>query len=378
MAVRWIILRAVAALAAAAVAIVGYLFVHGDFQRWRDESALDSACDGLLDRNVVRDVLGPGSVEVEDEDRGTDEDRGSTALVGCEVDVDGGGSADIRILDTAYVGQILDSLYKGPPGAQALSVPVGHGWTGLFGAEPKTIGGDPDLFGADEDEAVTVSLVLECTKAGSAKGFLSVTVETRIDKTLDNPANRPEYAKIATSTAAKVSKTRHCGAELGKPVRSLDLPVTEDEYKPLGTADGTCSGISTAQGVSIARETARGGAPYEVCWLSDADFTTRYVLAAVFGPYAQEQFVAYQEYGEQDTPYPDTPAHHRDTGGRVSWTTAKCSDGRALFTLQPAADQDDNRKNTASNPDFAYERAALRAFAERSAKAHGCSAPVTP
>ncbi|MDF3141211.1 MULTISPECIES: hypothetical protein [unclassified Streptomyces] len=46
--------------------------------------------------------------------------------------------------------------------------------------------------------------------------------------------------------------------------------------------------------------------------------------------------------------------------------------------MHVAAERDDNPKNTVSNPGFAYERAALRAFAERSAKAHGCSAPVTP
>ncbi|MBA2944911.1 hypothetical protein [Streptomyces himalayensis] len=360
-------------MTATAVAVVGYLELHGDFQRWRDESALDSACNGLLDRNVVRDVLGPGSVEVENDEN---EERADRGLVGCEVHVDGGGTAEVRILDTSYAGQSLDSLYTGPPGAE-LSVPVGHGWAGLFGAKPKYSSDLSDSFSADED--VTVSLVLECAEASSVKG-LSVTVETTLDKTIDNPANRPEFARIATSTAAKVSKTRHCGAELGRPVRSLGLPVNEDEYEPLGTAGGTCSGIPTAPGVSIATETDRGGAPYEICRLADADLSTRYVLEAEFGPYAEEAFVDYQEhdYGAEDLPSPDIPAHHRDGGGRVSWTTAKCSDGRALFTLQVAAGQDGGRKNTVSDPGLAYERAALRAFAERSAKAHGCSAPVTP
>lgn len=372
MAVRRIIIRVVTVLAAAAVAVVGYLAAHGNFQRWRDESALDSACGGLLDRNVVRGVLGAGSVEVEDEDRG-----GEGLVAGCEVHVDGGGTADIRILDTAYVGQGLDSLYTGPSGEQALSVPVGHGWTGFFGADPDPVEADEDPFRADDAEEVTTSVVLECTKASSVKG-LSVTVETALDKTLDNPVNRPEFAKIATSTAAKASKARHCDAELGKSVRNLDLPVNEDEHQPLGTADGTCFGIPMAPGVSIATETDRGDAPYEVCRLAGADLSKRYVLLAEFGPYAQEAFVDYQEYGGEDVPSPALPAADRDAGGRGSWTTAKCPDGLALFTLLPASEQDDNRKNTASNPDLAYERAALRAFAERSAKAHGCSAPVTP
>lgn len=188
---------------------------------------------------------------------------------------------------------------------------------------------------------------------------LSVTVETTVDKTLDNPANRPEFARIATFTAAKVSKARHCGAELGKPVRSLGLPVSKDAYEPLDTADGTCSGIPTAQRMSIAAETDRGGAPYEIGRLADADLNAAYVLGAECGPYAQEAFVDYLEYGAEDTPSLDGPAHQRDADGGVSWTTAKCSDGPALFTLQSAARRDDNCKNTVGNPGSAYERAAL-------------------
>ncbi|KUL42863.1 hypothetical protein [Streptomyces regalis] len=369
MAVRRIILWAVTALAVTTVAVLAYLDVHGDFQRWEDESALDGACNGLLDRNVVRDVLGPGAVEVRNEE------RADSGLVSCMVNVDGGGTAEVDILDTAYAELGWNPLYQGPPGSKQLPVPVGHGWAGLFGADENFRIGS---FSADEDEYVTVTLLLQCAEDRRVKG-LSVTVETTLDKTPDNPANRPEYARIATSTATKVSKIRHCGAELGRPVRSLDLPVNEDAYEPLGTAEGTCSGIPTARGVSIATETDRASAPYEVCRLSDADVSTRYVLEAEFGPYAQKAFANYQEYGREDTPSPDIPAHQRDGDGNVSWATAKCSDGRALFTLHVADERDDGTgRNTASNPGFAYERAALKAFAERSAKAHGCSVPVAP
>ncbi|MFJ4204384.1 hypothetical protein ACIP2Y_32800 [Streptomyces sviceus] len=370
MAVRRIVLRVVATLAAAAVAVAGFLFVHGDFQRWKDESALDGACDGLLDRNVVRDVLGAGAVDVENTE------RAEMGLVRCEVQIDGGGSADIRVLDTAHVGEDrLDSLYTGSPGDTALSVPVGQGWTGLFGARPKHV---VDPFGADEAEDVTVSLVLRCADAGRTKG-LSVTVETTLEKTLDDPANRPEFARIATSTAAKASKARRCGARLGQPVRSLGLPVNETEYRPLGMADGTCSGINPGQGVSVATETERGGAPYEMCRLADADLGVRYVLVASFGPYAQEEFADNQEYDGEDVPSPDTPAHDRRPWDRTGWTTAKCSDGPALFTLQAAEGQaDEEHDKTVSAPELAYAGIALRTFAERSAKAHDCSAPVRP
>ncbi|GGV86270.1 hypothetical protein GCM10015535_34140 [Streptomyces gelaticus] len=365
---RRIVLRAVAAVVAVAVAVAGYLLVHGDFQRWKDDSALDGACDGLLDRTAVRGVLGPGAVEVEPGPSGP-------GLVGCEVHVQDSGTAEIRVLDTAQIGRSPDSLYTGSPGA--LAVPVGHGWTGLFGAAPDRFGAQ-DPFRADEDEKVTTSLVLECTGGSSAKS-LSVTVETTLGRSLDDPAVRPRFARIATSTAARASKARHCGARLGKPVGSLDLPVHEDEYEPLDTPDGTCSGIPAARGVTIATETARGGAPHETCALGDADHGTRYVLAADYGPYAQEQLRDYEEEKRYaDVPDSDTPAHHRDPDGRISWTTAECAGGRALFTLHPSYGKGERRKRPSGEADLAYERAVLKAFAERSAKGHGCSAPVSP
>ncbi|MFD0340052.1 hypothetical protein ACFVH0_15395 [Streptomyces sp. NPDC127117] len=364
MAVRRIVLRSVVALVAAAAAVAGYLLVHGDFQRWSDDSALDGACDGLLDRNAVRGVLGPGAVEVEDGTSGA-------GVVGCEVNVHDGGTVEIRILDTAQVGRGPDSLYTGSPGA--LPVPVGHGWTGLFGADPGHFGwGDPF---EDDYEKVTTTLVLPCTGESSAKG-LFVSVEASVGRTLDNPAERPGFARIATSTAARASEARQCG-RLGRPVTSLGLPVNDDEYEPLGTADGTCSGIPAGRGTAIATETARGGAPHETCRLADADRRKRYVLEADYGPYARERLLRYEEGPMEDIPNGDTPAHDRDRDGRMSWTTAKCSDGVALFTLRPTSEAGERREYPGSDADLAYERAALRAFAERSAKSHGCAAPAT-
>ncbi|MGW2226845.1 hypothetical protein [Streptomyces formicae] len=74
----------------------------------------------------------------------------------------------------------------------------------------------------------------------------------------------------------------------------------------------------------------------------------------------------------------DAPSGRLAGGGR--WTSAACRDGGgpALFTVRPsdAADGDDKRREPkVSAGDVAYERAALKEFARRSADAHGCGAP---
>ncbi len=370
MAVKRIALRGVAALAAVAVVIAGFLLVHGDFQRWYGNAKLDDACDGLLDGNAVRAVLGDGSVDIDDEQR-------DPGMVGCTVHVSDDKSSKITIVDTTHLQEPLDWLY-GSRGEDTLAVPLGYGWAGLFGAQPDTFGSDSDPLFPGEDEDMTASLVLRC--AGTSKiTSVYVSVVTTLDSTLDDPGNRPQFTRIATSTAAEVSKAWDCAAKLGKPVHSLGLPVRQDEYRPLGEADGTCSGISAARDVTIATETARAGAPHETCRLSGADRQGGYVLDADFGPYAQGQFLDYEEklgiYGEP--PSADIPAHLRDHADEMSWTTAKCPEGLALFTLRPAQDRDEEHESTRKHANLAYERATLKAFAERSAKSHGCAAPAT-
>ncbi|MBC9711420.1 hypothetical protein H9Y04_02390 [Streptomyces sp. TRM66268-LWL] len=361
---RRLVLRIAGAAVVLAVLVPGYLWLHGDFRRWDDEAKLDAACDGLLDRAAIREVLGDGDVGVREWD-------GPAHQVRCEVVVEGGGRVEVRVADETVIGSSVSDLYvyRGT-GRATPSVPVGGGWSGLFGARPRGVDGE------DFDD-VTTALTLRCT-AGDAKSLM-VAVETDPAEAgpLDDPANRPAYARIAETTARKASDVRGCDAEPGRKVRSLRLPVSQDEYKPLAEADGTCAGIEPVSGVRSALETARDGAPYEVCLLNGPDGSRRYELAAAFGPYALLEFEENRTYGAQDRPVGDVPARNRKRADQSGWTTAKCPDGTAVFTLLAVGRHEDKGSAFVSG-DLAQERAVLKVFAERSAGAHGCQAPATP
>ncbi|MEU1786309.1 hypothetical protein ABZ553_10610 [Streptomyces sparsogenes] len=369
----WGLGAAVLALAALAGTIV--------WMAGSDDRALDAACDGALPAEDVRAVLGDGDISVSNRTEGTfdagvkagargEGARANTLAVRCRVTADGKGSVRVTIAGaprprTRYG---IDGLYPSVPGGDTLAVPLGHGWSGLFGT-------DNARQGDSEDGEATTAVLLDCAKGGSS---LLITVETTLGGvTLDDPAARPDFVRTATATAKAANAHWGCGARLGTPVRTVGLPVNEDEYEPLLGAKGTCAGVPTAarSAVSTARETARDRAPRETCALGARDGSPRYHLDAYYGPYAEEARAEYADAPTQDGPTPaDKPAGR--LGLSAYWATATCPDGAedALFLVRAAGTE----HNTRRRPDLPYERAALKAFAERSARSHGCGAPVTP
>jgi hypothetical protein len=154
------------------------------------------------------------------------------------------------------------------------------------------------------------------------------------------------------------------------------MPERPCRTRPFGVED-----------VTTARETARAGdPPGETCLLADDGLGNhRYTPQADFGPYAARLKAGYEQerYGSGPTPADAATGQLRDDKGY--WGSAECpADGeRAVFSVELAGESigagttaGDRRRPTAPEP--AYARKALRAFAERSAKAHGCSAPITP
>lgn len=335
-----------------------------------DDRALDEACGGALAADEVRAVLGDSGMDVTSSTEGAfGGDRGTSLAVRCQVTAEGRGRVGVTIAGAprprAEYG--TGELYTAVPARDTLPVPVGHGWSGLFAT-------DNARQGDAGDGRATAAVLLDC--AGGGRSLL-ITVETALrGATLDDPATRPAFVRTALATARRADDRWNCGARLGEPVRGVDLPVNEDEYEPLLGTTGTCATVPTGarSAVSTARETARGRAPREVCALGARDGSPRYRLDAYYGPYAEDARAQYTRNDVEGGTPTEKPAGR--LGQSAYWAGADCGGGapRALYLIRA----DDADGDARARPDLAYERAALSAFAARSAEDHGCRAPLTP
>lgn len=404
---------ATAAGAVLALALVagGYFWFGGGYDRWVAQRLVGGACDGVLPAAEVRDVLGDGPFKDETRDRVDGELSDASLHVGCTIarDTEDGtgrsarsGSVTVNVRavperaakddDTRearerrrdaftgeYSGLYPDVYPELPP------VAVGSGWDGLFTASGPNGG----------DVSATTAVLLDCARG---RGGLLVTVSAKDEGVaLDDPRQRTAFARIATATAADASGHWGCDATLGEPPRTVPQPVDTDEAVPLADAATSCRSVpGRGSEVARAREGSRRGTPLEVCVLgpgaetrgglpvatSSDDVGGRYRLTAHYGPYAQDERYRYQDkytYMERDRIPGTRPSGRLPDGGY--WVSAACEKGgeRALFTVEPPGSESpsyqQDEKDKPTPADRAYQRAALKAFAQGSAKAHGCGTP---
>ncbi|GDY56748.1 hypothetical protein SVIO_073710 [Streptomyces violaceusniger] len=281
-----------------------------------EDRALAGACDGVLPVGEVRSVLGDdtdldvtnrtegffGEKAAKKEKDGAE--RVNSLSVHCRITAEDTGHIAVSIAGAprprAEYG--YDGLYTAVPARHTLPVPLGHGWSGLFAT-------DSARLDDAEDGTATTSVLLDCARRGDS---LLITVETALRgaATLDDPAVRPDFVRTATATAEAANDHWGCGARLGKPVRTVGLPVNEDEYEPLLGAKGTCAAVPTASrsAVSTARETARDRAPREACVLGTRDGSPLYRLEAYYGPYAEDARSQYtRDYDYENVTPPRSP-----------------------------------------------------------------------
>ncbi|NEB41034.1 hypothetical protein [Streptomyces sp. SID14515] len=375
---RWAT-RAGAGAGALVVLAGGVFWFGGGYDRWATDRALTTACDGVLPADEVRTALGERRLKAfDDRSEGSLDDTTTSLRVTCGISRETGendgrhvgeGSVTVSVNGVPTLDREdrrYESLYPQVGRASLPPAPLGQGWHGVF-----------TTHDSGTEAKATTAVLLDCAPG---RGDLLVTVAVDVGKNLgdmplDNPERRTAFARIATDTAANASRRWNCDADLGKTLKTVPLPVNEDEYVAPADAEGTCAGIA-ARGKSVARawESERGSAPYEQCVLGDEEGNPTHTVTAHYGPYAEG---AWHDYFER--PGAPDPAGTGPRSGVLRnggyWTTADCPDSEtpAFFSLTVYSDE---AKRT--NADRAYGLSALKAFAERSAKAHRCTAPAAP
>ncbi|MFI6416411.1 hypothetical protein ACIBG6_03090 [Streptomyces sp. NPDC050842] len=348
-------IRLAAGLTAGAAVVAGGLFwLSGGLQAWLDDRALDSACDGTLAADPVRELVGGAGV--------TAEVRTGRSFWQCRVsEADEEYEEDGRIDLRVTVSDARDHFAT--VDATRTDAPLGHGWTGGFAF-------DPDR--EDRGEA-SATVLLDC--GGTRGGGLVAEARARIDRAdFGRPEARTGLTAVLTRTATAYARQQEgCEVTEGAPVRKVDTSVNAWDHEPFASVSGSCAGIvdprtSARWGVRTAVETAPGPKPVEGCTLGGLRGAPLYTFTATYGP-ALERSTRNLLDDVTDQRAGDAP-----DGRYILWAECRGAVDRAAYVVAPVGGE--RGRTTDLALDHAGLRTALSAFADRSAKAHGCTVTV--
>ncbi|MFK4065557.1 hypothetical protein [Streptomyces sp. NPDC029674] len=304
-------------------------------KRWRYEDKLASYCGGVLPYEET--VALTGLPADPDKQLPHDMEKGTPRL-GYDFCWIGHSDVFVTAARVPSGSQTYDLKFHVPrESAKARPTPLGGGWRGFT-------------------DGVNTTVVLPCTNRASA-----VVVTANRSARHAEPSGQRQVTELVTATATKAAERWGCESKRGTRVPEV-TPATG--HTSLAEAKGTCAGLSPARKRfdEVAESTAEGLAPFEVCELVDSAEEYGYSLTASYGPYAQRM----RGQESRDVAMRVKPAGKEEGLSDSFWASAQCpGDGsRALFRIQPYG-------MTGYGPAFA--RAALAAFAERSADRHGCT-----
>ncbi|MFI8291797.1 hypothetical protein ACIGBL_21925 [Streptomyces sp. NPDC085614] len=341
--------RAVAWTVSVAVAAGAVFWMSGGWDAWRHDAALDSACEGDLAAGELRALLGGAEVTTS----GGPGERAWWCRVRGADDEDGRVRLDLSVRRAGSPAAGVE--------ADREDAPLGHGWTGSFGFSPD---GDAE----DRGEA-RVTVMLDCgTEPGDG---LVASVSTRIDRAdFSRAVERDRLTAVLTGTAVSYARRTGCEAAPGRPVKDVGMSVTSWDHRPFAEVSGSCAGVLDAGtaarwGVRTAVETVPGPKPVEGCALGGTAGTPLYGFTAFYGP-----FLGLKGMEQRDDAR--LVGAHRD--GRYM-LAASCpgAGGKAVYEVASRTGAGHTSVLALDHPGL---RAALRRFAEKSAKAHGCGVPT--
>ncbi|WP_157868678.1 hypothetical protein [Streptomyces caatingaensis] len=315
------------------------VYLSGAFDDWQDNRSLSSACGGSLDYSELKEVLGVDRLRA----------KGS-GLSDCKVADPGNSETSVAVnIKQGGGGERLLSLIarmdSHKPG-QAVT-PVGNGWGAILSTDGGTTWAGAYMVcrkpaRSGENDAIVVSMQVD--PAGPAEPL--------------SADRRAGLARSLTGTLGKLADKRGCeGTPRGNWIARLPEDSTKN-LKRAGEAVGTCRGVASASYESA----ADGTAPIEDCFLADERGRKRFRLAAYYGPYAKS--------ARRETLVGADIRRPTGGGEGAYWTTASCSSGQALYTVENL-----HYADVTIAPDSPQEKQALKTFAVNSAKRHGCSPP---
>ncbi|MDG4858542.1 hypothetical protein P8605_10325 [Streptomyces sp. T-3] len=324
----------------------------------REEAGLDRPCAGIeVPQATLAKFLHvpelPGNAFL---DRSESEPRTCTIRPDRDRDKGQFDEVDFSISRSFDSRDLLVSLHRQMSDTWGQTVtPIGNGWRGLL---------------SEDHDGITATVVMPCEGSDDRDLVVNLTAtDLSLDADSITDGHRARLADLATRTAATTADQEGCKTRRGNPVQEVAAPFpgTKESSEILapGEADGTCKGIRTRTQETEADPLA----PIEDCLLFDANSNPAYRLAAYYGPFVQNGSVATYKRG-------DSGKFHGVAGGSdgLYWASADCpaQGGTAFFTAETL--YKGNSSHTAPNP--ALQQSALKEFAKRSAKAHGCAAPT--
>ncbi|GFE17928.1 hypothetical protein Sgleb_59750 [Streptomyces glebosus] len=336
------------------VAAPGAFYFSGSYDRWQDGRSLADTCRGSVDTSEIKELLGGDRLRGHDIEEGEGVSPRAGRLHKCSVGIPDGGSWVSVALDwnPDAAGPLHDFGGFTPYGDVGMAIPFGHGWQGVMDQIPMT-----------NDLVAMVNV--PCANRGSdaRHSSLIVTVQGNAMRSMEEAVQRARFARTSVKTAQNAAKAWGCEAQTGSAIDRVPVNTAHAEVKP-GAAKGTCTGISTT-----VRESATDPkAPIENCYLLPDSGSSHYRLSAFYGPFVQA-LPAQAGYGDEFDP--EQPSGHK---GSAFWASAECSSGGpALYIATSVPDGD-----RILSPDGRLAKTALREFATRSAKRHGCTGLKLP
>ncbi|WP_127153640.1 hypothetical protein [Streptomyces lydicus] len=337
---RWLITAVIVLV----VTVPSVFYFSGAYDRWNDSRSLSNACRGSIEPSQLNQLLGVDSLKAKDASPDDHPRFHSGTLHRCVVS----SAANGNYLDVSFdwndnpdgaVGELRDGSFGRDSGPVS---PIGHGWYGV-------------VTGMEDRGAAVVAM--SCSNKGRSSNLL-VTLDGTFNAASSTQKKRLEFT--AVHTAERAAEAWGCDTTPGRDQVNVSPGINSMKPDPPRKAKGTCQGINASTIGSRADENA----PIEDCFIQAKDgLGTQYIISAYYPPF-DKAYGRYNIYsgGGSDETYSGS---------------AECSNGQQaryiIGSWRNYNGRDADGSETFSGDAARGKKQALKEFATRSAKRHGCT-----